>query len=78
LLERSWVSGSLSDGELMAAHTLFWGMTQGEDLPNKLACRIGAPIVDPADPRIEYQGEQTRTLGYISSRTMAELEEEDE
>ena len=78
LLERSWVSGSLSDGELMAAHTFFWGMTQGEDLPNKLLCRIGAPIVDPADPRIGYQQEQTRVLGYILSRAMAELEEEDE
>jgi len=85
LLERSWVDGSLSDGELMAAHMLrdfletgFWGMTQSEDLPNKLACRIGAPIVDPADPRIGYQQEQTRVLGYILSRAMAELEEEDE
>ena len=85
LLERSWVDGSLSDGELMAAHMLrdfletgFWGMTQSEDLPNKLACRIGAPIVDPADPRIGYQQEQTRVLGYILSRAMAELEEEAE
>ena len=78
LLERSGVSGSLSDGELMAAHTLFWGMTQSEDLPNKLACRIGAPILDLDDPRIEYQQEQTRVLGYILSRAMAELEEEDE
>jgi len=78
LLERSGVSGSLSDGELMAAHTLFWWITQGEDLPNKLACRIGAPILDLDDPRIEYQQEQTRVLGYILSRAMAELEEEDE
>jgi hypothetical protein len=85
LLERSWVDGSLSDGELMAAHMLrdfletgFWGMTQSEDLPNKLLCRIGAPIVDPADPRIGYQQEQTRVLGYILSRAMAELEEEAE
>ena len=78
LLERSGVSGSLSAGELMAAHTLFWWITQGEDLPNKLACRIGAPILDLDDPRIEYQQEQTRVLGYILSRAMAELEEEDE
>jgi hypothetical protein len=78
LLERSGVSGSLSEGELLAARTLFWGITQSADLPNKLACRIGAPILDLDDPRIEYQGEQTRVLGYIRSRAMAELEEEDE
>ena len=78
LLERSWVSGSLSDEELQATHTLFWALTQGEDLPDALACRIGAPILDLDDPRIEYQGEQTRALGYISSRTMAELEELEE
>jgi len=58
VLARSWHVDGMSRDELQDALTVLESVRSGE-LPEKLVPRIGPPLVHPADPRHDYEAEES-------------------
>ena len=86
LLRDSWWADTFDADEIEDARGAFRNCVMNEPLPPHLATRIGAPINDPSDPRVEYQtveaqimadflrGFQCRTPSTMSPEGPASLE----
>ena len=68
LLNKSWLVDQLSETEQKEAFAVFANITSGKDLPEELRDRAGIPIVNPKDPRIEYQKEEAALLAPLQNR----------
>jgi hypothetical protein len=69
LLRKSWLVDELSKEECDEAFAVFANITSGKELPENLTERIGLPIVNPKDPRIEYQNMESELLAPLLQRT---------
>jgi hypothetical protein len=62
MLAWSWIAAEFSKEQQADAWTVFQHVTTGVALPAHLAERVGPPIVNPADPRTQYQREQAAVM----------------
>lgn len=69
-LRKSWLVDKLTEGETDDAFAVFAHASTGNELPEKLADRIGLPIVNPKDPRIEYQRLETELLTPLLEKSL--------
>jgi len=57
-IAKSWVVDNFCDSELSDARSTYQHIAYGDELPEHLIERIGPPIINPADPRLEYQQQE--------------------
>ena len=62
LLSKSWLVDELSDKEINDAFDVFANISSGKDFSQELKERVGLPIVNKKDPRIEYQAQESELL----------------
>jgi hypothetical protein len=62
LLRDTWWADTFDADEIEDARCAFRNCVMDEPLPPQLATRIGAPINDPGDPRVEYQTIETQIM----------------
>ncbi len=61
-LARSWIAVELSEKQQADAWAVFCHITTGVELPACLVEQVGPLIANPADPRVQYQGEQAAIM----------------
>ena len=70
LLEKSWVVDKLSKQEMEEAFAVFSSSFTGRPLPKELEDRVGLPIVNPKDPRIQYQNQEMELIAPLTRKSM--------
>lgn len=77
IMADSWLVETLPDRELDCALDILDWRTTGKELPSEWLDRIGPPIRQENDPRLEYQTRESQLLDYLSefSAFLEELEE---
>ena len=71
LLAQSWYIDKLSPALLKSAWKIFRHAATGAPIPVELEAQVGAPIVNPLDPRIRHQRWLSRRMATLISRTAA-------
>ena len=69
LLSKSWLVDELSEKEIKDALDVFANITSGKELHQELKERVGLPVINKKDPRIEYQAQETELLQPLLNRT---------
>lgn len=70
LLTQSWLVDELTQAECEEAFAVFANITSGKELPKNLIERAGLPIVNPKDPRLEYQKLEIELLTPLQNKIM--------
>jgi hypothetical protein len=74
VIAESWVADTASESLLDEAWAVFKHVTFGAELPDKLASRIGPPVLHPSDPRLDYQRMETALLSGLSNEAFKAAE----
>ncbi len=64
-LEEGWVEGKLSTEQLADAWEVFRHALTGVPLSDRVRAQVGAPIIHPRDPRIQYQIEEASRFAVL-------------
>ncbi len=62
LLKQSWLVDEIKQEDADDAFAVYANFTSGKALPEQLTKRIGLPIINQKDPRIEYQEKENELL----------------
>ena len=75
ILEKSWLVGEVSSEALKDAWIFWSSMLNGRDLPENLLSRIGTPITDDEDIRLEYMAECSENFADVDAEDMEYMEQ---
>ena len=68
LLKQSWLVDKMQQEECDDAFAVFANITSGKILSADLKKRIGLPIINPKDPRVEYQNNEKELLNTLQDK----------
>ena len=71
LIARSWIVSHMSEAEHADAWAVFQHAATGSPVPERLVGRVGPPILDADDPRLNYQAEEVALLAALADATFA-------
>lgn len=74
LIARSWRCFSMTSEELATARALYQHFIAGSYPPLQLRNHTGLPIIDPGDPRLDYQREEFERYGPLREAMLGQSE----
>jgi hypothetical protein len=69
LLTQSWFVDTLSEEQMTQIWHVFRHITTGAELPDSVQAKVGAPIINPLDPRIRHEQEMVSMLAPLRRMT---------
>ena len=71
LLAKSWIAGKISPAEQERLNQMMHYSLLGDELPEEIQNRTGAPIYRAEDPRLEYMREATELFAALDAEDLA-------